>query len=377
MLRIVFLLVAVLDLTLASRKLMRVPLYSRPKPNKSELFLARNVTNGNERLRVALKTRQNVEFYGYISMGTPEQHFSVIFDTGSSNTWLPSTNCPKSNAVCQRHRQYNSSSSSSHVPDGRNFTLLYGSGSVIGYLSKDTLHLAGVDIPGMVFGEAVFQHQMAFDAVSFDGLVGLSLGILAWKNSTPFLERLCAQRLVEECIFSVYLRRIPGETPSGEIIIGGFDKSLFEGQLHYVPIIMPNSWKLQINQAFVGTKEIGGKVDAILDTGTSLMLMPQKTYFNFLKNLPAKLEDGNYVLSCEQESLPEINLHIGGKVFPLTSDDYLVELVKGEEKICVLAVAPVNMDFWVLGNVFLWRYYTVYDATGKRIGLAKAVQSDG
>ncbi|KAH8291800.1 hypothetical protein KR054_000742 [Drosophila jambulina] len=377
MLRLLVLLLAVLDSILASERLLRVPLYSRMKPRNSELFLAKNVTNGRERLRVALNSRQNLEYYGNISMGTPEQNFTVIFDTGSSDTWLPSSNCPKSNAVCQRHRRYNSSRSSTHLPDGRNFTLKYGFGSVAVYLSRDTLHFGSVDVPGLVFGEAVFLHQPAFDAVSFDGLVGLSLGSLSSYNTTPFLELLCAQRLVAECIFSVYLRRVPGESASGEILIGGFDKSLFEEELHYVPIIESDSWKLEISQTVVGNSTIGGQQGAILDTGTSMVLMPQDTYNSLLKALPARLQGGNYVLTCRQPSLPHINLHIGGKVFPLTSDDYLVELDENHKKICVLAVAPLKYDFWVLGNVFLWRYYSVYDATAKKIGLAKAVRRAG
>ncbi|KAH8243437.1 hypothetical protein KR032_007387 [Drosophila birchii] len=377
MFRIVVLFLAVLDLTLASRKLLRVPLYSRIKPHESEIFLQSNLTNGNERLLVKLNTQQNVEYYGNISMGTPEQNFTVLFDTGSSNTWLPSTNCPKSNAVCQRHMQYNSSSSISHVPDGRNFTLHYGFGSVVGYLSKDTLHFAGVDVPGVIFGEAVFVQQAAFNTVGFDGLVGLNLGLMAWENTTSFLELFCAQQLVAECIFSFYLRLNPGESPSGELLFGGFDESLFEGELDFLPVMQPNTWKLEISQAVVGNIIISDKEGAILDTGTSMILMPTNTYNKFLKILPVKFMNGNYVVNCTLKSLPVIHLHIDGKVFPLTHDDYLVKSVEDQEEICVLAVAPVSMDFWVLGNVFLWRYYTVYDAVAKKIGLAKAVRNAG
>ncbi|KAH8264203.1 hypothetical protein KR038_004392 [Drosophila bunnanda] len=378
MLRQVILLLAALDLTLTSRRLLRVPLYSRIKPNKSELFLPRNLTDGfNRRLRVALQSREHIEYFGNISIGTPEQHFTVIFDTGSSNTWLPSTNCPKSNAPCQRSRRYNSSRSKSHVPDGRNFTLFYGSGNVVGYLSRDTFRLAGVDVPNMVFGEVLFQQHKAFSAVSFDGLVGLSLGVLVWRNTTPFLKLLCAQGIVAECVFSVYLRRSPGKFPSGEILIGGFDKSRFEGQLHYVPIMQTNSWMLEISQTVVGTTIIADRMGAILDTGSSLVLMPQDVYSNFLGTLPVDLQYGNYTRNCKLPSLPVIHLHIGGKVFSLTSEDYLVELEIDHKKICILAVAPVKLDFWVLGDTFLWRYYTVYDATANRIGLAKTVRSAG
>ncbi|XP_016949845.1 cathepsin D [Drosophila biarmipes] len=374
MLRAWFILIAVSCLSFANKNVLKVPLYAAEKVYGSDLFFARNLTKGSETLNLKLQTHTNLAYYGNISMGTPRQHFCVIFDTGSSNTWLPSINCPKSNLACQSHKRYNSSRSTSYTPDGRNFTLRYGSGRVVGYLSKDTLHFAGADLPGLIFGESLFVQHFAFTSVRFDGLVGLGLGVLAWSNTTPFLELLCTKKVIEKCVFSVYLRRHPRDTPGGEILFGGFDRTKFEGKLHYVPLSLGNSWNLEITKTAVGTKEIGGKSNAILDTGTSLVLMPQESYDNLLKVLSAKVENGYKVLTCETKSLPNINILIGGKVFPLTPDDYLMELTLGRKKLCVLAIAPINRGFWVLGDVFLGRYYTVYDATAKRIGLAKAVK---
>ncbi|XP_017047200.1 cathepsin D [Drosophila ficusphila] len=377
MLRAVFILLALSFVTFASKKVLKVPLYVRQKINGSEQLFAKNSTRGSKPLLVALQTHKNLEYYGNISMGTPRQNFSVIFDTGSSNTWLPSTNCPKSNSACQNHRRYDSSRSSSYIPDGRNFSLHYGSGRVVGYLSKDTLHFAGADLTGLIFGESLYLQHFAFNSVKFDGLVGLGLGVLAWANTKPFLTLLCEKRLVDDCIFSVYLRSHLSKLPGGEIIFGGFDKTKFEGKLHYVPISRSNSWSLEITNTTVESKQIGGKSNAILDTGTSLVLMPQETYYNLLRALSTRLQIGYNVLTCRRESLPNINIVIGGKVFPLTPNDYLRELTVDRKKICLLAIAPIKMPFWVLGDVFLGRYYTVYDATAKKIGLAKSVQGSG
>ncbi|XP_017076603.2 aspartic proteinase A3 [Drosophila eugracilis] len=369
MLRVLFSLLLVTSLVFSTRKVLKVPLYVRKKFNGSELFFGRNSSKGSP-FNLALQTRDNVEYYGTISMGTPRQNFSVLFDTGSSNTWLPSVNCPYSNLACQSHRRYNSSGSSSYVPDGRNFTLRYGSGKVLGYLSQDTLHFAGVDLPDLIFGESLFLQQFAFNSVIFDGLVGLGLGSLAWPKTTPFLELLCGKRLIEECIFSVYLSRHPKDIPGGEILFGGYDKTKFEGKLHYVPISQMNTWKIEITKTSVGTKQIGAQSSAILDTGTSLVLMPQETYDNLVKTLSVELKSGYYVMPCTIRTLPDINILIGGKVFPLTPSDYLIELTLDLKKVCVLGIAPIRRRFWVLGDIFLGRYYTVYDATAKRIGLA-------
>lgn len=53
---------------------------------------------------IELITAVCVQYFGDISVGTPAQHFTACFDTGSADLWLPSDSCMS--ASCSLHQQY-------------------------------------------------------------------------------------------------------------------------------------------------------------------------------------------------------------------------------------------------------------------------------
>ena len=85
---------------------------------------------------VEINDYMNAQYYGEITIGTPPQKFEVIFDTGSSNLWVPGGKCTS----CGSHVKYDSANSSTYIKNGKVFNIRYGSGPVSGYLSNDTVN---------------------------------------------------------------------------------------------------------------------------------------------------------------------------------------------------------------------------------------------
>jgi saccharopepsin len=91
----------------------------------------------------SIKDYANAQYFGTVSIGSPPQSFQVIFDTGSSNLWVPKVGCTHcGNPFFGKKNKYDEDSSSSYKEDGSDFEIMYGSGSVKGFFSLDDVLLA-------------------------------------------------------------------------------------------------------------------------------------------------------------------------------------------------------------------------------------------
>ena len=108
----------------------------------------------------------------------------VVFDTGSSNLWIPSRKCHYTNIACLLHNKYDSSKSSTYKANGKKFEIRYGSGSLSGFLSTDTVTKKPVVVEMPDGGDAI--------AIRHIGYLGLSWDHRVFDGSTAvlFLDRI-------------------------------------------------------------------------------------------------------------------------------------------------------------------------------------------
>ncbi|PAN29557.1 hypothetical protein PAHAL_5G234100 [Panicum hallii] len=413
---------------------------------------------------VPLKNFLNAQYFGQIGVGCPPQNFTVVFDTGSANLWVPSAKCYFSLA-CFFHPKYESSLSSTYRPNGTPASIHYGTGAIAGFYSQDQVTVGNLVVQNQEFIEATHEPGFTFLLAKFDGILGLGFQEISVEGSVPVWYNMVSQRLVEEPVFSFWLNRNPIEGDGGEIVFGGADPQHYKGDHTYTRVTRKGYWQFEMGDFLIGGKSTGtsliagplvaiaqiheqigaagvvnheckqvvagygqqmlellkaqtppaqvcskiglctfdgkhgvsagieseaGSVDGMSDAicnACEMIVFWMQSELNLNKTNEGTLEYvdrlcgnmpdpvGSHVDCRRVHSLQTVAFSIGGRAFELRPEQYILKVGEGFMAHCIsgftaLDIPPPIGPLWILGDVFMGAYHTIFDYGKMRVGFA-------
>lgn len=344
-------------------------------------------------------------FWGDLHVGAPPQSFRVLFDTGSSHLWLPSTRCRE--LACLNHKRYDASLSQQQggyadsSPSARVRTS-FASGELAGSPARDRICIYDGGNGAEVCVDATLlaadnETEFPFVDIPFDGILGLSPWPPADEPGSGLFQELWRQRGLGVAVFRLTKLSME-EAAAGEVI--------FASELPPPPLLAraalgaaaprwswaplapdsetPHYWSLRLLSVSIGDRVLqrcspdaepwvdGCRV--YVDTGSTAMMGPPLE----IGVLFAKTDiDG----ACSHiDALPEFRLRVQGAGGPvdlsLSPEEYMerVPAEGGGGPTCSPLFMELDMgddaNVWVIGQPLLRKYATAYDLPGRRVGFA-------
>ena len=332
----------------------------------------------------AIRNYFNTQFTLELAVAKYNEKFRFIIDTGSGTTLLNEKRCTTQG--CQSRKAFNSKQSPTYTPFGRLIKINYAKGGVTIELAKDTFFFEDLKVLHQEFG-VILNEEGLFQAASYDGIIGFSYPTLS-DNTKPFFDRIIELRVLPKNIFSMYLSRNKEKMPS-QLLLGGFNSSLIAGPIEYFPVVKKSWWTLKLDKvlingidSFLCTPQRDCKI--IMDTGSSLMATPPWALNTLLSQI-SRFSDCRNI-----RNFPDITFVINGKNYVIQAYEYVLTSMRSinyelnpnlnkslGEGDCTFGFSIFDVgkeNVWIAGDIFLSKYYTIYDRDNDRVGLALAKQ---
>jgi len=308
---------------------------------------------------------------------------------GSSNFWVPDSQCTTKPACADDAKYYSAKSSTyAAITPQRDFFLPYGSGVCAGFLGNDTIAVGSAQAADYTFGQVTLLPGDDFEP-PFNGIAGLAYDIIALPIGSflpTVFEALIAGGDLEEPILHVYLSSVNGSTDSA-FNFGAVDASVVAGPFQTVPfsLVQPlfGYWMVDVSSIRVAGAVADVQFWGVIDTGTSIITCPPLVCDPIIAKINVTADCSNLA------SLPPISFNIAGTDYPLTANQYvvklpatpadaaLVEAGRGAEAAfsCQLGVQSFDVgipQLWILGDTFIRAYTTVFDHGKNNLRFAMA-----
>ncbi|KAI2638133.1 acid protease [Xylaria nigripes] len=331
------------------------------------------------------------QWYSNISIGTPPQNLTVLWNTGFSDLVIPRNNCTTCGALREAFDP-SSSTSFAEAQYGDIFlSFLRGENSTP--LASPELAHCNLVYDQVVIGDLAQSNQaiMLCDEYSpslasmpIDGIIGLAPYDASRSDERPFFWNLWKTHQLKYPVFSLYLAA--EEEPGAQITLGDVDTTKYVGPITMLGLDADHyskwgTWVYHFNAIHVNGQQlphsISGNLEskqapfsgsaALLDTSAAFIQVPDYTtardlYGSLSSDIklidPAGAAGDIYI----NVTLPQTAFNLGE--YP------------GQPGTCqAVFVHNAYKDnfgpYWVMGSPLFKAYYTVWDGLGLQVGWAQ------
>ncbi|PPQ90543.1 hypothetical protein CVT25_015857 [Psilocybe cyanescens] len=336
----------------------------------------------------------DTSYIGSLTIGTPPQSFEVILDTGSSDLWV--TSCDASTPLFKS----SSSSTFQSISTSSDVQISYGSGSVIGALSTDTVTMGGFTISTqhcILLTVSVTRLNPDIADGSVSGIMGLAFPSISTTRSTPFWQALANNGQLSSPDMGFWLQRAnpqtktqSDQTAGGVFTLGGTNSSLFAGDIDFnnIPISTPTFWLQTVSAVTVNGQSIeistGNAALAAIDTGTTLIGGPSADVAAIWAAVPGSSSAGDtnpgfFKFPCSTDVT--VTLSFGGQSWPIAVQDMSHGAANPSGSLCLGSIFDISQGTnvpvssgnpnWIIGDTFLKNVYTVFQSSPPAVGFAQ------
>lgn len=299
---------------------------------------------------------------------------NLDFDTGSADLWVFSSELSSSESA--GHTVYDpSQSSSAQELQGYTWNITYGDGSSSsGNVYTDTVTVGGISVTGQAVELAEQVSSQFIQDTASDGLLGLafsSINTVTPQQQTTFFDSAINEGLLAANVFTADLQAgAPGTYDFGFI-----DSSKYTGSITYAAVDNSQGfWEFTGSGYAIGSASFkSSSIDAIADTGTTLLLLDNSIVTAYYKKVSGSSYDssqGGYTFPCSA-TLPSFTLGIGNyhAVIPGTFMNYAPTDNSGTT--CYGGIQSNNgIGFSIYGDIFLKSQFVVFDSDNLQVGFA-------
>lgn len=337
----------------------------------------------------------SISFYTLdFKVGSPPQAVSAVLDTGSSDLWLYDKQ--------SGHRPYyDSASSLTYEFVNDHLFISYGSGPVMGNWVRDTVKLSSFPLKNATFG------LVTRDRLSGSKIPGI-LGVGKVQNEAtdsvyPNIPALLYQEgYIQKNAYSISLNELSAK--KGSCIFGGMDTSKYKGNLYLLPMIRESHLAVKLDGiSFVTPKTYGNQsitplllnrefsnnsdvidhsssAQALLDTGTSFMYLPDSAVDQIISRLGAVFypQFGVYFVPSLTASTPSLSFNFSGATIQVSPQEYIAPAslfttdLTPMPYILTIFKASLIRGYVILGGTFLRSAYVVFDLTENQVAIGQA-----